>query len=639
MNFILCVGIVLSLLIELALAGNTAVLPRVGDSVRLKNGLIEFKTSDEVEQNDRYSFLRYWFYLSGNKEALNQVLAEPKYKAFLYQPEPGGLWKLKKALTREVSKSKEGKEKNDDEFFLTPTDIQKNEDAFNQLFQIAHDSYCKDTHGDRYCEADEKIQEQEWKERTADYLVSTQIDPNESKKFKSHAKQTLMYFEHVTQSCKKDSVPLDPKKIENLKETISEISRVMSMESKSRDPSHQRMNQLLEARRKLVHRDELPDEQVKLILNPSLDEKKRIEVLLDLYDKKGILEAYSVYADSNLHNKYVNKYTLEEDHQAQEALFQKSEDAKKLILLNLFHGKIRQPDFIRRFNLRRHLLNLPMTVGQLDKSPIEVAGSAGKSALYDVELMVHHNHFKKDIPADGDGIFLEDFLNRSAMLANDPTQANPSDDLLDISKKVLRAFDDGKKVVSFVVQGGGHYTSIAIDRDTQKIVLVDSGVNIDTGISAFLDSPNDRLKRALIKSLNEVSGRMDMRLSFSSNKIESVATGQQAGDENCGIFALLNAHQMAKKADVQAYQEVTAALASGTLKSYSDIGKIGEVEYQGRKRLKYSPYNQYTVDRFRAETKLSYVGPAHSNGVYLNFANDFRKETQTLLSDLINWKP
>ena len=65
------------------------------------------------------------------------------------------------------------------------------------------------------------------------------------------------------------------------------------------------------------------------------------------------------------------------------------------------------------------------------------------------------------------------------------------------------------------------------------------------------------------------------------------------------IFALLNAHQVAKRADVNAYQEVTAALAGGSLRNYDDALSIGTPGEGGRVNRMAEPPASYDASRYR----------------------------------------
>ncbi len=152
----------------------------------------------------------------------------------------------------------------------------------------------------------------------------------------------------------------------------------------------------------------------------------------------------------------------------------------------------------------------------------------------------------------------------------------------------------GKGLGTVVVGNGGHWVTLVVDRDQRSITVVDSMQN-----SGYF-SPDE------LKAIQGVFQRRGLFPGTGPVRTSIIAAGQQRDGQNCMIFALLNAHQVAKRGDVNAYQEVTHAIAQGRLNSYGDIQNIGP-------------------------ERLPLPGKSYEQGLYRGFMKNFRDKTLELL--------
>ncbi len=162
-----------------------------------------------------------------------------------------------------------------------------------------------------------------------------------------------------------------------------------------------------------------------------------------------------------------------------------------------------------------------------------------------------------------------------------------------IAREAGSQLQQGKSLATVVVGSGAHWVTLVLDQAHRKVTTLDP-----MGESSFFKPEQ---QRQIARWLEPAFG------GTGSLVTELIPTGQQRDSYNCMIFSLLNAHQIAKRADHEAYQEVTASLDRGALRTYDDIQRIGE---RGERR--------------------PIPGEGYDQSRYLEFMNSFRAKTLEL---------
>ena len=162
-----------------------------------------------------------------------------------------------------------------------------------------------------------------------------------------------------------------------------------------------------------------------------------------------------------------------------------------------------------------------------------------------------------------------------------------------IASEAGSQLQQGKSLATVVVGSGSHWVTLVLDKAHRKVTTLDP-----MGESSFF---NPDQQRQIARWLEPAFG------GTGSLVTELIPTRQQKDSHNCMIFSLLNAHQIAKRADREAYQEVTASLDRGALRTYDDIQRIGE---RGERRR--------------------IPGEGYDQSRYLEFMNSFRAKTLEL---------
>ncbi len=169
---------------------------------------------------------------------------------------------------------------------------------------------------------------------------------------------------------------------------------------------------------------------------------------------------------------------------------------------------------------------------------------------------------------------------------------------IDFAAHASEEFARGKIIATGVVGSGSHWVTLVVSRHDSSIRVLDSMQSTHyfsvTELGQIVD---------VFKNLGVFPGS-------NAVKTEQIVTGQQRDGHNCMIFALLNAHQVAKKSDLNAYQEVTHALVSGKLNKYEDINKIGDSN------------ERVEIPQF-----------VYVSETYHPFMNSFRQKTQQLIQE------
>ena len=155
-----------------------------------------------------------------------------------------------------------------------------------------------------------------------------------------------------------------------------------------------------------------------------------------------------------------------------------------------------------------------------------------------------------------------------------------------LASGIAEKFRSGKSLATAVLGNGAHWVSLVVDHESRTVTVLDSM----QGTGYFSEEEKSQLGAIFKEQVFRGDDPVPVNL---------VATGQQRDGNNCMIFALLNAHQVAKKANVNAYQEVTAALAGGTLQRYDDALSIGAPGAGGRVNRLAKPPAGYDSSRYR----------------------------------------
>jgi len=176
-----------------------------------------------------------------------------------------------------------------------------------------------------------------------------------------------------------------------------------------------------------------------------------------------------------------------------------------------------------------------------------------RGSLLAAEAVLHGDLLLADVP-------------RGVHVALSPESVRTGHHSLDVPRlrNLARAWRESAQGFSTAIVGDGrHWVTLVVNRDKREITVLD---------------PMPATQYFTAEELAQLPGIYQSQGVFPGAapvSVRLVSTGQQRDDYNCMIFALLNAHQVAKKSDVNAYQEVTAALVRGELRTYDDARAIG----------------------------------------------------------------
>jgi hypothetical protein len=150
-------------------------------------------------------------------------------------------------------------------------------------------------------------------------------------------------------------------------------------------------------------------------------------------------------------------------------------------------------------------------------------------------------------------------------------------------KKILEAsFLTGKKMVIGRLCNSKHSLAVGFCSDG-SFKIIDSLSRL-YGKAIDLKDLTTQLNKAAIKN---VKGQP---IQFQG---EYIHTGIQKGGHECIRFASLYGYQMAKKKDLNAFEEVNGAFVEGKLKTFEDYAKI-----DGSQRMRYKQIFNYSYKEF-----------------------------------------
>lgn len=237
-------------------------------------------------------------------------------------------------------------------------------------------------------------------------------------------------------------------------------------------------------------------------------------------------------------------------------------------------------------NLLADINNPTLAVKRAIKNDVrnfyEVPGAATPIGLMSAtEGRVHYDAIQRDLPAAS-------YMHERPFTARIEGHGLNIEAIDGISKLAKEQFDAGKDSATVVLGNGAHWVTLTLNRKNREIALIDSMKD-----SHYFSDNEQRILEDIIHAHNPTF----------TKRTRMISAEQQKDGHNCMIFALLNAHQIAKKGDTDAYQEVTASLSSKKLGTYGDIETIGSSGRMHRPPVGYSAENYGSfMNGFRAET-------------------------------------
>ncbi len=166
-----------------------------------------------------------------------------------------------------------------------------------------------------------------------------------------------------------------------------------------------------------------------------------------------------------------------------------------------------------------------------------------------------------------------------------------------IVMEVEKQFHLGKKIYSTILGSIGHFVTLTIDNEG-NVTIIDS--NNTTPSQLGKDE-----RTALLQALNSQKITIydsTKPIEFRFNK--DVRAQQQKADNDCLIYSMLNASQIAKEGNINGYKTVTSFLNSGKIGKYEDYKQIGDPYFLDNKSI--SNNTTKLVDEAKAKFLKSY---------------------------------
>ncbi len=163
--------------------------------------------------------------------------------------------------------------------------------------------------------------------------------------------------------------------------------------------------------------------------------------------------------------------------------------------------------------------------------------------------------------------------------------------------EIEKQFHLGKKIYSTILGKIGHFVTLAINSEG-KVTIIDS--NNSTQPQLGKDE-----RAALLQALNSqkiIISDATKPIEFRFNK--DIRAQQQKADNDCLIYSMLNASQIAKEGNISGYKSVTSFLNSGKIGKYEDYKQIGNPDFSDNKSI--SNGTTKLVDDAKAKFLKSY---------------------------------